>query len=81
MGKALDQILKGTGLTYSIDKQFVTIKKVPFASASTPKSEAFIMEGHFYDESGLDVPGVTAMIMGTDVEKAPKAPSTPPCAL
>lgn len=69
MGKALDQILKGTGLTYSIDKQFVTIKKVPFASASTPKSEAFIMEGHVYDESGLDVPGVTAMIMGTDAER------------
>lgn len=27
------------------------------------------MEGHVYDESGLDVPGVTAMIMGTDVER------------
>ncbi len=63
---ALDQILKGTGLTYSIDKQFVTIKKVPFDGASAPKGEAFIMEGHVYDESGLDVPGVTVMIVGTD---------------
>lgn len=63
---ALDQILKGTGLTYTIDKQFVTIKKVPFAGASAQKGEAFIMEGHVYDESGLDVPGVTVMIVGTD---------------
>ena len=66
VSKALDQILKGTGLTYTIDKQFVTIKKVPFVAASAPKGEAFIMQGHVYDESGLDVPGVTVMIVGTD---------------
>ena len=66
VSKALDKILKGTGLTYTIDKQFVTIKKVPFVAASAPKGEAFIMQGHVYDESGLDVPGVTVMIVGTD---------------
>lgn len=66
VSKALDQILKGTGLTYTIDKQFVTIKKVPFVAASALKGEAFIMQGHVYDESGLDVPGVTVMIVGTD---------------
>lgn len=66
VGKALDQILKGTGLTYTIDKQFVTIKKVPFAGASAEKGEAFIMQGHVYDESGLDMPGVAVLILGTD---------------
>jgi TonB-linked SusC/RagA family outer membrane protein len=58
--KALDQILEGTGLSYTIDKQFVTIRK-----ASAGSGEAFIMNGHVYDESGLDVPGVTVMILGT----------------
>ena len=64
--QALDQVLAGTGLNYTIDKQFVTIKKVPFVGSSTPTGDAFIVNGHVYDESGLDVPGVTVMIVGTD---------------
>ena len=64
--QALDQVLAGTGLNYTIDKQFVTIKKAPFVGSSTPTGDAFIVNGHVYDESGLDVPGVTVMIVGTD---------------
>ena len=62
---ALDQILQGTKLTYVIDKQYVTIKKQT-VTASAGQGDAFVMQGHVYDESGLDVPGVTVMIVGTD---------------
>ncbi len=62
---ALDQILKGTGLTYVIDKQYVVIKKQT-VTASAGQGDEFIMTGRVQDESGLDVPGVTVMIMGTN---------------
>lgn len=64
---AMDQIVSGTGLTYTIDKQFVTVKKSAEAvTASDGEGDAFVMNGRVYDESGLEVPGVTVMIVGTD---------------
>lgn len=64
---AMDQIVSGTGLNYTIDKQFVTVKKSSEAvTASDGEGDAFVMNGRVYDESGLEVPGVTVMIVGTD---------------
>lgn len=61
---ALDQILKGTGLTYVIDKQYVVIKKQA-VTATAGQGDEFVMNGRVQDESGLDVPGVTILILGT----------------
>lgn len=64
---AMDQIVGGTGLSYTIDKQFVTVKKASEAlAASEGEGDSFVMNGKVYDESGLEVPGVTVMIVGTD---------------
>lgn len=64
---AMDQIVQGTGLTYTIDKQFITVKKGHAdVKASEGEGEAFIINGRVYDESALDMPGVTVMIVGTD---------------
>lgn len=64
---AMDQIVGGTGLSYTIDKQFVTVKKASEAlAASDGEGDSFVMNGKVYDESGLEVPGVTVMIVGTD---------------
>ncbi len=61
---ALDKILKGTGLTYVIDKQYVIIKKQA-VTASAGQGDEFVMNGRVQDEAGLDVPGVTVLIVGT----------------
>lgn len=63
---ALAQILAGTGLTYTVDKQFITIKRNPSESQASKESEAFTMKGRVYDENGLDLPGVNVIIVGTD---------------
>lgn len=64
---AMDQIVSGTGLTYTIDKQFVTVKKASEAvTASDGEGDYFVMNGRVYDEAALDLPGVTVMIVGTD---------------
>lgn len=66
VSKALEEVLQGTGLVYSIDRQFVTIRKAPLEKATVGIGDAFIVNGHVYDESGLDMPGVAVLILGTD---------------
>lgn len=60
---ALTQILAGTGLTYSVDGHFITLKKS--GTPSQAQGEAFTMKGRVYDENGLDLPGVNVVVKGT----------------
>lgn len=63
---AMDQIVQGTGLSYTIDKNFITVKKGrQQEKGSAGEGEEFVMNGRVYDESALDMPGVTVMIVGT----------------
>lgn len=64
--KALNQILEGTGLTYTIDRQFVTIKKrtAPFTPKKTG-NDPITVTGQVFDENGEGILGVTVMVEGT----------------
>lgn len=59
---AMTQILEGKPLDYAIDQKYVTITK----RGANNTSPTFTMHGKVYDESGLEVPGVTVMILGTN---------------
>lgn len=58
----MTQLLDGKPLDYAIDQKYVTITKRSDKNALA----TFVMNGKVYDESGLEVPGVTVMIVGTD---------------
>ena len=57
---ALDKLLAGKGLTYSIDKHNVVIRKQAAAPATPVR-----LVGKVTDEKGQPLPGVTVMIKGT----------------
>lgn len=64
--EALDQILSGKPLTYTIDGKFITIKKSTAPKAPTGTGDYYEVKGRVVDENGVDLPGVTVMLSGTN---------------
>lgn len=65
---ALDQILQGTGLTYVIDKQYVTIKKgnaVPQEKLKANVANSKLVSGVVVDNKGIPLHGATVRIKNT----------------
>lgn len=66
--EVLDQCLKNTTLTYSVEKNNVVIKKKTIQTAAT--QEKVTIEGVVKDDMGETMPGVTVMIKGTSIGAA-----------
>lgn len=59
LAAALDRLLRGTGLTYSIKGSQVVIRRASVSSGPAT------IHGHVVDESGEPLPGVTIRLKGT----------------
>lgn len=62
--EVLDQCLKNTDLTYTIEKNNIVIKKKTVQPQQTSQ-EKISVEGVVKDETGETMPGVTVMVKGT----------------
>lgn len=58
---ALDSLVKGKGLTYSITGQTVVVKK----QKAEPEVNLLKVSGRIVDEKGNSIPGATVLIQGT----------------
>lgn len=64
---ALKNVLKGTGLTFSIMNDVVVIKDEVLVVLDSTKKEPVVVRGVVKDKAGLPLPGVTIVIKGTQV--------------
>ena len=64
---ALKNVLKGTGLTFSIMNDVVVIKDEVMVVLDSAKKEPVVVRGVVKDKTGLPLPGVTIVIKGTQV--------------
>ena len=64
---ALKNVLKGTGLTFSIMNDVVVIKDEVMVVLDSAKKEPVVVRGVVKDKAGLPLPGVTIVIKGTQV--------------
>ncbi|WP_165836100.1 SusC/RagA family TonB-linked outer membrane protein [Marinifilum breve] len=63
--EVLDEVLKGTDLTYEIDKEVIVIKPRPAVVEEQEQQKPTVIKGKVTDKSGTPIPGVTVMIEGT----------------
>lgn len=73
--EVLEECLKGTGLTYSVEDQLIIIKKNQIVAVrdTTVKNEVRLIKGRVVDEMGKPLPGVTVVIKGTSTGVATSA--------
>ncbi len=62
--EAMTQLLTGKGLTFKIDKQFITVTKGTML-VSKGAGEFYDIQGKVVDENGVELPGVYVMLQGT----------------
>lgn len=62
--EAMTQLLTGKGLTFKIDKQFITVTKGSL-NISKGAGEFYDIKGKVVDENGVELPGVYVMLQGT----------------
>ena len=70
IGRLMTQILKGTGLYYVVDGNFITVTKTKPREGSQRNSyegeaDAYNVSGKVVDENGVAMPGVSVFIVGT----------------
>lgn len=65
LDKALDEILEGTGLTYTFLKDVVVIKDRQEDPMKALLKEKRLITGVVKDEKGLSLPGVSVIVKGT----------------
>ena len=73
--EVLEECLKGTGLTYSVEDRLIIIKKnqVTMIRDTTARNEVRLIKGIVVDEMGKPLPGVTVVIKGTNTGVATSA--------
>ena len=62
--EAMTQLLAGKGLTFKIDKQFITVTKGSL-NISKGAGEFYDIKGKVVDENGVELPGVYVLLQGT----------------
>ena len=62
--EAMTQLLTGKGLTFKIDKQFITVTKGTL-HISKGAGEFYDIKGKVVDENGVELPGVYVLLQGT----------------
>ena len=62
--EAMTQLLAGKGLTFKINKQFITVTK-GVQHISKGAGEFFDIKGKVVDENGVELPGVSVILQGT----------------
>nr|WP_297655844.1 TonB-dependent receptor [uncultured Prevotella sp.] len=62
--EAMIQLLTGKGLTFKIDKQFITVTKGTL-HVSKGAGEFYDIKGKVVDENGVELPGVYVLLQGT----------------
>ena len=67
INKVMDEILSGTGLTYTVNNKLIVIHKQGETDSSLIGQQASKISGKVVDSTGAPLPGVSVIVKGTTV--------------
>lgn len=63
----LEEVLRGTGLSYELMDDFIILRKIKQEAVDTLKARSFLVKGFVQDKSKLPLPGVAVQLKGTKI--------------